>query len=116
MTRAIVSMRITINMHSQEWIRNERLWARRQQESHEQRENRLQLKQSRRLRARERESSEQRELRLQTMQALKSAPGEQWTSKAKASNQGVKDSDKEGSMKPLRRGLEQETEVWLKTY
>ncbi len=35
---------------------------------------------------------------------------------------GVKDSDKEGSRKPLSRdnsawtGLEQETEVWLRTY
>ena len=45
---------------------NERLRARRQQESHEQRENRLQLRRSRRLQARERESSEQRKLRLET--------------------------------------------------
>ncbi len=65
-----------------EWVRNERLRARRQQESHKQRENRLQLRRSRRLQARERESSEQRELTLQTRRERQ---------------------DKEGSRKPLCR-------------
>ncbi len=47
-------------------LRNERLRVRRQQESHEERPNRLQLRRSRRLLARQQESDEQRELSLQT--------------------------------------------------
>ncbi len=47
-------------------LRSERLWARRQQESHEQCENTLQLRRSRRLQARKQREQWTAELRLQT--------------------------------------------------